>query len=58
MKSCEIEKLYIFETVATRNVLRVTKRILLLTLRIQGHEKKRAFDIIDIVYYNLVLEYL
>ena len=55
MKSCELEKPYTLRTVAARNVLRVNKRTLSLTVRIQGHEKKFVFNIIDLADYDIIL---
>ena len=55
MKSCELEKPYTLGTVAARNVLRVNRRALPLTVRIQGHEKKLVFDIVDLADYDVIL---
>ena len=55
IKSCELEKTYTLETVAVRNVLKVNKRMLPLTVKIQEHEKKLAFDIVDLADYDIIL---
>ena len=55
MKSCELEKPYTFGTVAARNAVKVTRRTLPLTVRIQGHEKELVFDIVDLAGYDVIL---
>ena len=55
MKSCELEKPYTLETVTAQNVLRVNRHTLSLTVKIQRHEEKIAFDIVDLADYDVIL---
>ena len=55
MKSCELEKPYTLRTVAARNAVKIIRRTLPLTVRIQEHEKKLVFNIMDLAGYDIIL---